>query len=443
MDERLAQRLAALETRHPRVVDLSLDRIRDVLARLGHPEERLPPVIHVAGTNGKGSVIAFLGAMLEAAGRRVHVYTSPHLVDFRERIRLAGRLVEAEPLIAALDAVEAADAGRRLTFFEATTAAAFLLFAAEPADALLLEVGLGGRLDATNVVARPAMAVITPVSLDHQAFLGPDLAAIAGEKAGILKPGAPAVIGPQEAEAAEVIAARAAELGIRLVIAGRDFAFGRLPAAGGQARGSGPARWWYRGTGRRLVLPQPARLAGGHQLANAATAIAVLENLPGLDVPAQAIEAGLKWARWPARLQPLDDTPLAALLPAGSRLWLDGGHNEGAARALAAHFRARGERLHLVVGMLANRDPAAFLAPFRGVAEAVYGVPVAGHAAHAPAAIAKAASGLQMAGLMAADVPGALAQIAARAAGRPVRVLVAGSLYLAGAVLAQVGWRPQ
>ncbi len=447
MDTQLATRLAELERRHPRAIDLGLDRIRRVLARLGDPQNRLPPTIHVAGTNGKGSVIAFLRAILEAAGRRVHVYTSPHLVDFRERIRLAGRLVEPEPLIAALDAVEAATGDDRLTFFEATTAAAFLLFAETPADVLLLEVGLGGRLDATNVVPAPLLCVITPIARDHEAFLGDTLARIAGEKAGILKPGTPALAGPQPEEAARVIQRRAEELGIALYLAGRDFTWGEEtggeesadPAA---ARAQRPRRWWFRGRERRLLLPRPVALPGAHQLANAALALAAVETLPCPAIPDQAMEAGIRWARWPGRLQRLDGSPLARLLPAGSTLWLDGGHNQAAAKAVAAFFAQENRPLALVLGMLANRPLAPFLGAFRGVARSVYGVPVPGHQAHSPAVIATTAGRLGLTGLMAADVVGALRQIAARSGGRPVDVLVTGSLYLVGEALRSAGITP-
>ncbi len=440
MDTQLADRLAELERRHPRAINLGLDRIRRVLARLGDPQNRLPPTIHVAGTNGKGSVIAFLRAILEAAGRRVHVYTSPHLVDFRERIRLAGRLVEPAPLIAALDAVEAATGRDGLTFFEATTAAAFLLFADTPADVLLLEVGLGGRLDATNVVPEPLACVITPIARDHEAFLGDTLARIAGEKAGILKPERPAVVGPQPEEAGAVIRRRAEELGVALRRAGADFAWGEETADPDGAGGRRPGRWWFRGRDRRLLLPRPAALPGAHQLANAAVALATVEALPELAIPRQAMEAGIRWARWPGRLQRLETAPLGRLLPAGSTLWLDGGHNAAAAGAIAAVFARRDRPVELVLGMLANRPLAPFLSAFRGVARSVYGVPVPGHRIHSPAVIATAASRQGFAGLMAADVNGALKQIAARSGGRPVDVLVTGSLYLVGEVLRSAGY---
>ncbi|RMF75621.1 MAG: bifunctional folylpolyglutamate synthase/dihydrofolate synthase, partial [Alphaproteobacteria bacterium] len=425
-----------------RAIDLGLDRMRRVLARLGDPQRGLPPIIHVAGTNGKGSVIAFLRAILEATGRRVHVYTSPHLVDFRERIRLAGRLVEPEPLIAALDAVSAAGGRDGLTFFEATTAAAFLLFARTPADVLLLEVGLGGRLDATNVIADPRLCIITPIARDHETFLGGTLSEIAREKAGILKPGTTAVVGPQPEEAAAVIRRQAARLSVPLRLAGEDFTWGEESAAPAGGDDGGPGRWWFRGRTRRLLLPRPAALPGAHQLANAALALAAVEALPELEVPPQAMEAGIRWARWPGRLQRLDRSPLTRLLPPGSVLWVDGGHNEAAARAVAAVFARQDRPVELVLGMLANRPIAPFLGAFRRVARSVYGVPVPGHQAHSPAMIATAASRQGLAGLMAADVAGALTQIAARSGGRPVCVLVTGSLYLVGEVLAAAGYSP-
>src|SRR5947208_1337665 len=308
--------LAELKALHPRRMDLSLGRIERLLAALGNPQDRLPPVIHIAGTNGKGSTVATLRACLEAAVYRVHVYTSPHLVRFHERIRLAGQLIKEDSLLALLEECERANAGAPITFFEITTAAAFLAFARVPADIVLLETGLGGRLDTTNVVRHPAVAAITPVSLDHQAFLGDTVAAIAGEKAGILKPGVPAVIGPQPDDAAGVIEARAAAIGAPLYRWQKEWRCDPQPppAAGGMRYEGG--RW-------RLDLPLPA-LAGLHQTANAGTAIACLEQLSGFSLPASAISDGLRHIDWPARLQRLTRGPLVAMLPAGSELWLDG-----------------------------------------------------------------------------------------------------------------------
>ncbi|HEY7550057.1 MAG TPA: folylpolyglutamate synthase/dihydrofolate synthase family protein, partial [Hyphomicrobiaceae bacterium] len=312
--------LAELKGLHPRLIDLSLGRIEGLLAKLGHPERRLPPVVHVAGTNGKGSVAAFLKAMLEASGLSVHVYTSPHLVRFHERIALAGADRRARPigereLVERLSAVQRINAGESITFFEITTAAALLAFAEAPANAVILEVGLGGRLDATNVVARPALSVIAPVSLDHADKLGATVAEIAREKAGILKTGVSGVVSAQRPEALDVIKARAHEVVAPLSVWGEDFeAFeqnGRLV---------------FQSAERLLDLPLPA-LIGQHQIGNAGTAVAAALRLKWLGLTIEGIERGLRQVRWPARMQRLDDGPLARLLKPGSELWLDGGHN--------------------------------------------------------------------------------------------------------------------
>src|SRR5947208_3003629 len=311
--------LAELKALHPRRMDLSLGRIERLLAALGNPQDRLPPVIHIAGTNGKGSTVATLRACLEAAVYRVHVYTSPHLVRFHERIRLAGQLIKEDSLLALLEECERANAGAPITFFEITTAAAFLAFARVPADIVLLETGLGGRLDTTNVVRRPAVTAITPVSLDHQAFLGDTVAAIAAEKAGILKPGVPSVIGPQPDDAASVIAARAAAIGAPLYRWRQEW----------RCDADSPAGMRYEGGRWRLDLPPPA-LAGPHQIANAGTAIACLEQLSDFSLPAAAPADGVRHIDWPARLQQLQRGPLFEMLRPGWELWLDGGHNPAA-----------------------------------------------------------------------------------------------------------------
>nr|WP_237482134.1 folylpolyglutamate synthase/dihydrofolate synthase family protein [Lichenibacterium sp. 6Y81] len=424
---------------HPKRIDLSLGRIERLLAGLGHPERRLPPVIHVAGTNGKGSTVAFMRAVLEAAGRRVHVYTSPHLVRFHERIRLAGRLVSDEVLAEAFARCEAVNAGQGISVFEITTAAALLLFAEHTADALLLEVGLGGRYDATNVVPRPLATVITPVSMDHREFLGATVAAIAGEKAGILKRGVPAVVAEQCDEARAVIEREAARVGAPAVFAGQDF-------SAGEERG----RLVYQDGQGLLDLPLP-RLAGRHQHGNAAAAVAALRAaFP--DLPASAYEAGLSRAEWPARLQPLKRGPLPALLPAGSELWLDGGHNAAGGRILAEALAEMEERqarpLLLVCGMLATKDPDAFLAPFAGLAQEIIAVPIAGEGeggggAHDPDRLLAAAAAAGIAGARCPDVPSALRFLAARKWPVAPRVLVAGSLHLAGEVLGLNGTPPE
>jgi dihydrofolate synthase/folylpolyglutamate synthase len=413
---------------HPKLIDLSLGRIERLLAVLDHPERRLPPVVHVAGTNGKGSVIAYLRAALEAAGHRVHVYTSPHLVRFHERIRVAGRLIEEEHLAALLAECETANAGAPITFFEITTAAAFLAFAREAADVLLLESGLGGRLDATNVIHRPTLCVITPVSIDHTQYLGAGLAAIAGEKAGILKPGITAVIGPQPREAADVIAARAASLGAPLVRHGADF--------GGEAVADGMR---YTSAGETMALPRPA-LPGAHQIANAATAIACLGQLPAFAVGRAQIAAGLVGVEWPARLQRLRRGPLVAALPAGWELWLDAGHNPAAGAALADVARTwRDRSLHLVVGLLGSKDAVGFLRPFAGLAEYVACVAIPGEVASRPAAeVAAAATAVELSAMTAEGVNTAVAGIVS-AAPAPGRILICGSHYLVGKILVDNG----
>ncbi len=382
-------------------------------------------MVHVAGTNGKGSMIAYMRAALKAAGHRVHAYTSPHLVRFHERIRLAGEVIDEAHLAALLAECEAVNAGRPITFFEVTTAAAFLGFARAPADVLLLESGLGGRLDATNVIARPALTAITPVSVDHVQYLGEGLGVIAGEKAGILKPGVTAVIGPQAQEAGAVIAARAAEVGSPLVRHGVDF---RGEAAAGGMR--------YVAANTEMALPLPA-LPGAYQIDNAATAIACLERLDGLAVGRDHIARGLRAVNWPARLQRLGRGRLAGRLPAGWELWLDSGHNPSAGAALAGFARGWRERpLHLVVGMLDSKDSQGFLRPFADVAAAVVCVAIPGEAASLSAdEMAAAARAAGLAADTAKSVAAALDGIVA-AAPAPGRILVCGSHYLIGAILA-------
>jgi dihydrofolate synthase / folylpolyglutamate synthase len=426
--------LAELKGLHPLLIDLSLGRIEALLGKLGHPERRLPPVVHVAGTNGKGSVTAFLKAMLEASGLRVHVYTSPHLVRFHERIALVGADRRARPigereLVDRLAAVERINAGEPITFFEITTAAAFLAFAETPADAVILEVGLGGRLDATNVIARPALSVITPISLDHADKLGATVAEIAGEKAGILKTGAAAVISMQPPEALDVIRARAREVVAPLSVWGEDFeAFeqnGRLV---------------FQSAERLLDLPLPA-LIGQHQIGNAGTAVAAALRLKWLGLTVDAIEEGLRQVRWPARMQRLDDGPLARLLRPGSELWLDGGHNPAGGQAIAQTLAELEERapkeVSLVAGMMRNKDAARFLEHFRGLARRVVTVPVpAGpEAAYAPDDLAAVAASVGLAATPAADVEAALRSLQGPDDG-PQRILICGSLYLGGQVLA-------
>ncbi len=430
--------LARLPHLHPKKIDLSLGRIERLLGDLGHPERRLPPVIHVAGTNGKGSTLAFMRAMLEAAGRRVHAYTSPHLVRFNERIRLAtpngGQLIDDEALADVLTECERVNAGRSISLFEITTAAALLAFSRHPADALLLEVGLGGRFDATNVVARPAAAVITPVGIDHVEYLGDTVERIAFEKAGILKRGCPAVFAAQGEAPLAVMVREAERLGIAPHVGGQDF-------SAREERG----RFVFEDGNGLIDLPLP-RLAGRHQQGNAATAIAALRLLEP-DFPLHAIEAGLTGADWPARLQRLSRGPVFDLLGPGGELWLDGGHNADGGRVLAEAMADMEDRkarpLVLVCGMLTTKDAAAFLTSFKGLAHEVLAVPVGGdHDGHAAAGLAAIAVGVGLRSTPAEGVEAALRAIASRAFPVPPRVLVTGSLYLAGAVLALNGTPP-
>jgi len=407
---RLNASLSRLQSLYPKLIDLSLGRLERLLAAMGNPHLALPPVIHVAGTNGKGSVCAFTRAMAEAAGWQVHVYTSPHLVRFNERIRLAGELVSDEALEAALDEVERRNEGGEITVFEAITAAAFWLFSRSPADLCVLEVGLGGRFDATNVIAPPRVAALTSVSMDHQEFLGDALAGIAAEKAGILKPGCVAVTGYQAPEVLEVFDAIAREKAVRLLARGRDWDVA--------VEGDGLV---FEG----MRLPMPA-LAGAHQVDNAGIAMMALKHC-GLAVPPAALAAGLLGAEWPARLQRLHGA-LAGMLPAGSELWLDGAHNQGGGAALAAQLAAWDGPTVLVVGMKQSKDAASFLAPLVARAAQVFAVAEPGQHAALPVEAVIAASGrMAVAG---PDVAGALRQV--RVAGR---VLICGSLYLAGEVL--------
>ena len=421
------QVLERLSRLHPKLIDLSLGRIERLLKALGNPHEKLPPIIHVAGTNGKGSTIATLRACLEAGGYRVHAFTSPHLVRFHERIRLAGRLIEENALVTLLEECERANGGEPITFFEITNAAAFLAFARVPADVVLLEVGLGGRLDSTNVVHRPAVTAITPISLDHQALLGDTIAQIAGEKAGILKPGVPAVVGPQPEEAEAVIEACAIELETPLSRWQHEW---RCDAADDGMRFAGE-RW-------QLDLPKPS-LAGAHQIANAGAAIACLQHLRDLRVSAEAIAAGLRRIEWPARLQRLTRGPLVEMMPAGWELWLDGGHNPGAGAVLAQFVPGWRDRpLYLVVGMLNTKDSAGFLRPLAPHAKALAAVTIPGEQNPLPAeAIAEAARSVGLPATTAPSVEAALRDISSNSpAGR---MLICGSLHFAGTVLAANG----
>ena len=410
--------IARLHTLYPKLIDLSLDRVVRLLRQLGDPQLRLPPVIHVAGTNGKGSTCAFLRAIGEAAGWRVHVTTSPHLVHLRERFRVAGMLVTDEKLSDTLAEIEQVNAGQPITVFEALAAAGYLLFSRTPAELCVVEVGLGGRYDATNVVPRPAACAITSISLDHQDFLGSQLDRIAWEKAGIMKPGRPVVTGEQPADVIAVLRACAVETGAPLLERGRNWDVG---LGGGGMR--------YQDAAGALDLPAPA-LAGSHQVDNAGLAIAALRACE-LSVPRTAF-TGIGTAEWPARLERLHGR-LADLLPSETELFLDGGHNAGAGLALAAQAQSWADRpLHLVVGMKQAKDAAAFLRPLLPYAASIWAVQEPDqHLALPVSAIVEASGGLARPG---PDVAGALVQIAAYAR-QPARVLICGSLYLAGEVL--------
>lgn len=412
-----------LRRRHPQRIDLSLERMRVLCAALGDPQDRLPPVVHVAGTNGKGSTVAFIRAIAEAAGLKVHAYTSPHLVRFNERIRLAGKLIEDEALNAILDRVEAAidRSGAEATVFESTTAAAFVAMSEAPADLAIVEVGLGGLLDATNVIERPLLSVIAPVDLDHAEFLGDSLRGVAVEKAGILKPGARGLIARQSEEAMAAIEAAARAVHAPLTVMGVDF--DAWAERGGMA---------FQDQERFLDLPAPA-LVGPHQIANAGLAVAVALEL---DLPEAAIAEGLRTVRWPARLQRLTAGPHGeAARAADAELWLDGGHNPHAARALAealAERQARAPRpLALIVGMLANKDAGGFFAALKDSGAAVFTTPFDGAAAE-PEALAAVARGHGLGATPCASVEEALDRALRLGAGR---VAICGSLYLAGEVL--------
>ena len=412
-----------LRARHPQRIDLSLERMRALCAALGDPQHRLPPVIHVAGTNGKGSTVALIRAIAEAAGLKVHTYTSPHLVRFNERIRLAGRLIEDAALNAILDRIEAvmAETDSEATVFESTTAAAFVAMSETPADLAIVEVGLGGVLDATNVIERPLLSVIAPVDYDHAEFLGTDLAAIASEKAGVLKAGAPAVIARQREEAMKAIERRAADVHARLTVLGVDF--DAWAERGGMA---------FQTAELFMDLPAPA-LAGAHQIDNAALAVAAAVEL---DLPETAIAEGLKTVRWPARLQRISAGPYGEVARAAeAELWLDGGHNPHAAQALAAFLAARQARaprpLALICGMLSNKDAGGFFAALKDSQATVFTVGFDGAAAD-PAALAAVARGHGLAATPAGSVGEALDLALRLGAGR---VAICGSLYLAGEVL--------
>jgi dihydrofolate synthase / folylpolyglutamate synthase len=413
-------RLAALS---PGRDTLGLERIAELCARLGDPQDQLPPVFHVAGTNGKGSTCAFLRGSIEAAGLTAHVYSSPHLVRFNERIRVSGRLITDDNLAELLSEVLDHAEGLEASFFEVTTAAAFLAFARTPADACILEVGLGGRLDATNIISAPAICGVASLGIDHEGFLladeegvpdMPPLDRIAFEKSGIAKTGVPLVCQKYAPSMLTEIAKQAMRAGAKLLDRGETW--DAVVYEGGLH---------YRDAKGKLSLPLP-RMAGPHQAENAALAIAMLRHQNAITVPESALAAAMEWTRWPARMQRLGEGPLTALLPDGTEVWLDGGHNIDAGRAIAAHFAADNRRIHLVTGMLSNKDPSAIIAPLSEKIVSITVVPVAGHDHHAASAFgtdAKAAKDLDDA-IQSLDIDPTLEIL-----------LIGGSLYLAGEVL--------
>ena len=429
--------LARLLELHPKKIDLSLERMHRMLAVLGDPQKKLPPVIHIAGTNGKGSTTATLRAIAEAAGHRVHVYTSPHLVRFAERIRIAGKVIDEEHLISLLERCERAAMDQPITFFEITTAAALLAFSEVPADLCILEVGLGGRLDATNVVDSPAAVGITPISVDHQQYLGETIEEIAAEKAAIIKPGVPCVVGFQPKAALSSISIVAEKAGVTPYYYSDAWHAETKPDGG----------FLFEDWKAVLDLPSP-NLIGDHQILNASLAIAIAHAQKAVVIPDAAIKAGLGWVRWPARLQSLAGSNLHGLLGEGADLWLDGGHNPAAARVIRTYLRGIDpvERsITLVLGMMGNKDAAGFLKPLAGLLDQVIAVSIPGEEGAAnPAFLAAAATDLGISGVMAKDVRSALETIAQKAnPERPPFVLIGGSLYLAGKVLRETEMLPE
>lgn len=426
---------------HPKGYDLSLDRIRRLLEVLGNPHLKLPPVIHVAGTNGKGSATAFCRALLEAQGLSVHVHTSPHLVRWHERYRIGvkggpGQIVDDELFADALRRVAEANGGKPITVFEILTAVTFILFSEQPADVVVLEVGLGGRFDATNVVEKPAVCIIQPISLDHQAYLGDRVELIAAEKAGIMKRGVPVVIGHQEFDGAkDVLISTAERLGCPLTVFAQDFLayeeFGRLV---------------YQDEFGLMDLPLP-RLPGRHQIGNAATAIRAVK-AAGYSVTEEIAEKAMLSVEWPGRLQKLTQGRLVERAPVGAEIWLDGGHNPGAGEVIAEAMAAMEERqarpLHLVIGMINTKDPIGFFRAFVDIAHDVYTVPILGSDVGLdPVALAQSAAEAGLRALPMESLGQALDAIRERSEGGvPPRIMIGGSLYLAGNVLAENGTIP-
>ena len=424
--DRILERLLKL---HPKLIDLSLSRLKKLLDSLGNPEENLPPIIHVAGTNGKGSTVATLAAIYKSAGYRVHIYTSPHLVRFTERIVVSGSEISKNYLEELLIECEDANNGESITFFEITTAAAMLAFSRNPADLLLLEVGLGGRFDATNVIETPTLSVITPVSMDHQDFLGKTIDEIAFEKAGILKPSVPAIIGPQTNKALNVIKRRALELGSSAYIFGEDW---NISPANNQLI--------FKMGSKSCIVPRP-NLLGDHQIQNAGCALASIKLLNGqFPVSPQEIDMGLVSINWPARLQKLKEGNLIENLLEDVEIWIDGGHNQDAAKAIASTLRdwrtaSREISIHMVFGALNNRCPQNFLQYFTNVIDTIRAVDIPGETnALSALEIETAARECGLKAYPAKGISPAITDIISNSSGKR-RILICGSLYLAGAVL--------
>lgn len=421
----LTAALDRIKALHPKVIDLSLERIERLLINLGSPHLKVPPVVHVAGTNGKGSVIAFMRAVLEASGYRVHVYTSPHLVSFTERIRLCGALIDPTLLADLIAHIEDINGDAPITFFEITTAAAYQAFAQIPADILLLETGLGGRLDATNVVPRPHATVLTPIAMDHMSYLGNSLAAIAAEKAAIMKHNVPCICAEQQADAAAVIEDAASTVGTEIALQNRDWTVEDDPF--GTVRYTDAQTEWS--------VPRPA-LTGPHQIANLGVALATLARLP-LAIPSFGLRSGMRNVQWPARCQRLTTGPLCVSLPMGWDLWLDGGHNPSAGDALAAWLADEPTLTVAICGMMANKDVAGFLDPLASHLAALATVPIPGHDSCASAEdLAHVAREAGIGDVTpAATVETALAALQPHLTTHRGRILICGSLYLAGEIL--------
>lgn len=410
--DRILERLLSL---HPKVIDLSLDRMYDILDKLGNPHHNLPPIIHVAGTNGKGSTISYIRSILEKANLSIHVYTSPHLVRFNERIRLAGKLIDEVYLQKILEQCEEANNGEPITYFEITTAAAFKAFADNPADVLILEVGLGGRLDATNVIDKPLCSVITPISLDHEQFLGTEIKQIANEKAHIAKTNCPVIVGQQIDEARIKVEKIIDQINALLV---NDWDY--------EQNNDG---FTYHDQFGTLKLPNP-NLNGLHQISNAALAIATLRHQTKFKLNINHYINGITSAKWPARMQNISESRYGKLLPVGSELWIDGGHNPAAGKVIADTFK--NEELILICGMMSNKNTAGYLEPLAPITKELFGIHVEGEASYSATEIVKFAWALNITAETALNVENALRKIKAK---DPVKVLICGSLYLSGQVL--------